>query len=129
MQNQDKIWGRRVLGLIVVAWLAVIVQPCAMAMGVESDSCPHCPPQETAEKSPCEELAGEDCTTEDQVSADSRSSQSKLKNNPTDLLAAIPTPPIASAKSAYATQCLPDAAAWLYPGGPPLNVLYCVYLK
>jgi len=100
-----------------------------MAMGVAVHTCPHCPPQETAEKSPCEELAGEDCTTEDQVSADSRSSQSKLKNNPTDLLAVIRTTPIASVKSAHATQCFPDIAAWRYPGGPPLNVLYCVYLK
>ncbi len=99
-----------------------------MAMGAETDPCPHCPPVETHATAPCDEAINTVCAIDDQISAEPRGSQLKLKNTPTDLLAAIPPTPFESESFAITALCLPDTLEPLNPSGPPLNILYCVYL-
>ena len=126
LRREKTTWGRRVLGTFVVAWLAIVLQPCAMAMGADSDPCPHCPPAETP---PCETTITPDCGLDDQLTNESRSNPSKVKDVPDEPPVAIQPDLIQSAWIDPRARPLPPASHFFNPSGPPLNVLYCVYLK
>jgi hypothetical protein len=136
--QQQALWAQRALGLFVVLWLNVAVQPCAIAM-VEGDDhdCPHCPPAHTehhdrsaidAETMPCASGAA-DCGVADDLNHDGRPVQLKLKDAPTDTPAAMPV--LGDALIVART----GETMTLYPSRSPppgascaLNILYCVYL-
>lgn len=58
------------LGAVAVAWFAILLQPCAMALAVDDHDCPHCPPVETRKAMPCEVSFGDDCAFEEELKAD-----------------------------------------------------------
>ena len=80
---------RRWLGVAVAVWLNLAVQPCAMALGLDSD-CLHCPPTDHEEMSAhhghheaeaeagCDPSSG--CGEVDEFSLDGRFSCSKAKD-------------------------------------------------
>lgn len=121
-------WGRRVLGTFVAAWLAMVLQPCAVAAGVDHD-CPHCPPGENHEASHFEVSASADCVLGDQLSAETRSLQPKLKDTFDKVPVAAPTDARQFEEHASLNQRLPDPDVFLVPSGPSINILYCVHLK
>lgn len=99
-----------------------------MAAEVEHD-CPHCPPVEDRELSACDVIVPPDCAADDQLSAEPRSPQLKVKDTPSDLPVALAAAMATAAPPVPLDQPLPRSAVFLSPGGPPRNVLYCVYLK
>jgi hypothetical protein len=136
-------WARSVLGLFVVVWLNLALQPCAMAMGGDDDhDCPHCPPGHTQEHDghdmasieavghdmPCATVAA-DCSVLDDYNYDGRAVQLKVKDAPSDLpVALLPSEQfLADAQSNLVAYAPPNIN---HPPGPslPLNILYCVYL-
>ncbi|MCH9674365.1 MAG: hypothetical protein K0U93_23200 [Gammaproteobacteria bacterium] len=129
LRQRRTTWGRRVLGVFAVAWLAVILQPCAMAMGVDEHDCPHCPPAETRETPPCETTNNPDCAFDDEINAEARSQQVKVKDSHHDLPMAIAPAAYDTLQLTFVSQPVPDTRLLLHPSGPPLHVLYCVYLK
>ncbi len=127
----------RVLAVVLALWVNLAVQPCAMAMGADSD-CPHCPPavEHTvagAHKHHGEDIASDcgslaaDCGEFDDFSVDSRGAQSKLKDNAEDIapLPVLPgEPPAIPPVIPLAATGPPDIA--VVP--PPLHLLNCVFL-
>lgn len=136
-------WARRTLGMFVLVWLNLALQPCAMAMGGDDDhDCPHCPVSHTQRHDghemssdamtdhdmPCATGAA-DCTAFDEVNVDARTGQLKLKDAPTDQ-------PVAIARfegffadaSPNHTRVVRQPEAHPPDSSPALNVLYCVYL-
>lgn len=140
---------RGILAIFAVAWLNLLIQPCAMALGtLEDHDCPHCPPSHAesqpdhsmhsghmagadtaAAEMPCATVAT-DCGEPDQLNFDGRSAKLQLNDPPNDTAVAV------------APTTLPDAKLRpaAYPGwhgtrspppieSVPLNVIYCVYLK
>ena len=97
-----------------------------MDMGHEQHRCPHCPPSMHEE---CGDNATEACEYLERFDADRRASKAKIGENPGDqllvLLASCEALPVFSEFSLYSN---PNKHATA-PPGPPLNVLYCVYLK
>jgi hypothetical protein len=131
-------WARRTLGMFVVVWLNLVLQPCAMALGGEIDhDCPHCPPSHerqhdshnmASNEMPCATGAA-DCDVLDEFDYDGRLSQLKLKDPRNDLPVAIisVTELLAGVRHSRVEKRRPTHNA--PPGYPiPLNVLYCVYL-
>ena len=128
IRKQRDAWGRQVLSVCAVAWMAVILQPCAVAGQVEHE-CPHCPTELTHESHHREMTTGSDCVIGSQLSVEARSLKLKLDDLPYQT-------PVCFGEAAYhfhlppaASQNSLDAQAILFPSGPPLNVLNCVYLK
>ena len=121
-------WGRRVLSTFIVAWLAIILQPCAVAAGVEHE-CPHCPPGATHETSHFEVTASADCALSDQLNIESRSLQVKLEDTFNNVPVTVAPESHEIEKSASIAQRSPGSAVFLSLSRPSLNVLYCVYLK
>ena len=128
IRKQRNVWGRHVLSICAVAWMAVILQPCAVAGQVEHE-CPHCPSELTHENHHREVTTDSDCVIGSQLSVKARSLQSKLDDLPYQ-------PPVCVAQTAYCFDLSPvapqqstNAQPFLFPSGPPLNVLNCVYLK
>jgi hypothetical protein len=121
-------WRRHVLGTFLLAWFAMVAQPCAMAAHVESD-CPHCPSTETHDSRSCDDTITPDCALDYQLNSDSRSTQNKVKDSPNQLPVAIAPVPCAIARPALLTRSLPHSSVFLDPSGPPRNILFCVYLK
>lgn len=121
-------WGRRVLGAFFVAWLTVALQPCVMAAEIEHD-CPHCPPPEKRELPPCDEILALYCAVDEQLTAEPRSQQIKVKDSPNDLPIAIAPASYSTATHTLYDRPVPHGAVFLSPSGPPRNVLFCVYLK
>lgn len=115
------------LGAFVLVWLSMVLQPCAMALGSDTDyDCPHCPPQQNEQ--PCE-LGEPDCNHVHKYNVDGRTAQAKVKDAPQDspmivgeLFAFIPSVHTARVDD-VSRQAIPP------PYGPSLNILYCVYLK
>ncbi len=135
-------WAHRVLGMFVVVWLNMALQPCAMAFGDEHD-CPQCPPAHSRERpsqtshesydkalegAPCYAEASQ-CAFSDDYNYDGRTVQIKVKDAPSDVPVAIA--PVVVASSLADTVFVspgPDDPSYR-PGVPPsLNILYCVYL-
>lgn len=136
-------WARRALGMFVVVWLNLALQPCAMAMGGDDDhDCPHCPPSHTQRHEghemssdtmpdhdmPCATGAA-DCTAFGAVNVDARSGDLKLRDAPIDQLDVI-VPFAVSIADAGPSRTAVIEPPWPHPpdSTPPLTVLYCVYL-
>jgi hypothetical protein len=112
--------------------LSLAFQPCAMAMDMDTDHpCPHCPAK-TGEKqhhqrSQLNVVA--DCDYVDIYSYDNRTSQSKADGSPqalpilVDSVFSLDLPGFVSEVYERASP-LAD-----HSSGPPLNILYCIYLK
>ena len=140
---------RSILGVFVVAWLNLVLQPCAMALGnMAENDCPRCPPSHEEQKSdhamhggrmaaedaasggmPCSDAAT-DCTLLDELNYDGRLVKLELNDAPNDSPIAIAPPFV----------CEPNLRPAAYhgwhpsrspppPSSVPLNVYYCVYLK
>jgi hypothetical protein len=110
-----------------IVWLSILMQPCLMAMDHEQHNCPHCPPPIH------EDCAGggtiEDCGYLKGLDLDRRVSKTKFGEGSEDLQPALIStcelPQFALVSVAHGN--FPKSAA--APPGPPLNVLFCVYLK
>ncbi len=135
-------WRRSLLGLFVLAWLNLALQPCVLAMGVDNDrDCPRCPPSYTQVGAghdmassgladsglPCVTLAAE-CELLDDYNVDGRSVQLKVKDTSSDvsdtLLPSELFPLLARSQftaSAPSDTRPPDTSV-------ALNIIYCVYL-
>lgn len=140
---------RGVLGMLVIAWLNIAIQPCAMALGsIEDHDCPHCPPSHADEPSehavhgqhmaardsassamPCATQAT-DCGLPDELNFDGRAIKLELKDAPGDVSVAV--------LPAYGYQPARRPARYHHWHGSrsppiassvPLNIYYCVYLK
>ena len=120
--------GRHILGMFLAAWMAVILQPCAVAGEIDHD-CPHCPPEAIHEGHRNDAFSGADCVIGGPIGVEARSLQPK----PDDLPPQMPI---------FLGQTFDEIDLWrgsarqfssarprTFPGGPPLNVLNCVYLK
>lgn len=121
--------ARRTLSALLVLWLGLALQPCAMALGGGNGGnhdCPHCPPVESQHEAPCNDVAVDlTCDVGYQFNYDGRSGESKGKDAPVATVVApadgIPVPDSCA---------LPrPSSVPLYPGGPPLHVLHCIYLN
>lgn len=125
------------LAVVLALWVNLAVQPCAMAMGTDSD-CPHCPPAVEGTMamahghhgqdvdSDCASL-GADCGEIDEFGVDSRGSQSKLK----DKAEIDASPPLPSGELSIRPSAVPVPATGppdpaVEP--PPLHLLNCVFL-
>lgn len=140
---------RGVLGMLVIAWLNIAVQPCAMALGsIEDHDCPRCPPSHADEQPehlmhdqhmaaedsassamPCATPAT-DCSFLDELNCDGRAVKLEIKDAPSDVSVAV--------LPAYVSELAIRPAkvrGWHGTRSPPilssvpLNVYYCVYLK
>ncbi|MDZ7769923.1 MAG: hypothetical protein U5K38_12965 [Woeseiaceae bacterium] len=124
-----------VLALLMVAWLNLALMPCAMAFEAVPETewshgheqpeqhehdCPHCPPAGTT---------AADCLSPDESTLDARNGYVKLKDAPAEQPVVI-MPPQFLSPTAVLRSPAPDRCYYQSPGTPPpLNVLYCVYLK
>lgn len=131
-QQQSTTRKRSALGLVFVAALNLAFQPCSMAMETDTEhACPHCPPEMRHAghhgKQDLAEVAG--CDVAGAYSIDSRSDSPQAKKPLPDLHFL----PVADLR--FATRATPDADVYIATpdtrrsADPPLNVLYCVYLK
>jgi len=143
MRQRQAPWTRSVLGLFVVVWLNMVLQPCAMAFGDPNNpDRAHCPTMQTEETTsqsaydaaesagvlPYETSAAQ-CAFIDDFNYDGRMVEAKVKNEPSDETpgVAAPFPAIALEKGLMASPGAGNHS--FFPGDPPpLNVLYCVYL-
>ena len=135
MRQRQTSWGRRVLSLFAVVWLSLALQPCAMAMGGDSDhDCPHCPPPESSHHAthdmtgmPC--ATGADCMALDEINYDGRTSTVKVGDAQYEAVAILS--PVATARrSLRVTRAGKTSDSCGYGGtSPPLNLLYCTYLN
>jgi len=129
---------RGILGVVLVAWLNLALQPCAMAFEAGQDhDCPHCPPTQSHHDdghdmatydSPCATSAS-DCDVLDDWTNNGRKTEVQLKDIPKDLPSSVaPADPIVRVdqRAELTAVCLsmnrPPGAS------PPLHKLYCVYL-
>jgi hypothetical protein len=112
--------------------LSLAYQPCAMAMDMDPDHlCPHCPAkagQGHHRKAQLNEV--DDCDFAGIYSHDSRTAQSKVKDTLDNLPALV-----GSTLSLDVPRFVVDAYIRIasprvtHSSGPPLNILYCTYLK
>ena len=140
---------RSILGVFVVAWLNLVLQPCAMALGnMAENDCPRCPPSHEDQRSehamhgshmaadeaatsnmPCSNAAT-DCSLLDELNYDGRTVKLELNDPHSDSPIAI-GPPLAFESNLKPVEYI----GWHSTRSPPppasvrLNVYYCVYLK
>lgn len=101
-----------------------------MHMGMDMDhaphACPHCPPSMHED---CDGDATESCDYLERFDTDRRASKAKIGVDPVDPQVALPASyeslPAFSEISLH-SDLTKHATA---PPGPPLNVLFCVYLR
>ena len=129
----------KLLSALLVLWVNLALQPCALAAGSEHD-CPHCPPVHEEEMpahhghhgpaeatKPCASMQS-DCCDELPSNVGPRDLDQKVRDLPdqpaviAELAPWLDTIPIARPLSATGPPA-PVAAS------PPLHVLHCVYLK
>jgi hypothetical protein len=131
--------ARRALGFFAVVWFNLALQPCAIAL---EEECPRCPPEmdhsgmshhgdsrdSANSETPCA-TSSSDCTLLDDYSHD-RGGYAKLKDAPNNAsVAVVDTNLVPSNVSRTMSQGV-KRHTFAAPGAaPPLNVLYCVYLK
>lgn len=149
-------WGRRLLTLLVLAWLNLVLQPCAMAMAADA-ACPGCPPAHAdrpmghASKATHEHAAvphdgmGSDAVAHEHNTdggacggslvdcvrlGDINQCDRQQPLTPDHTTVWLAPPPMVSAQPGYRDPPVFSAgdAARLAGAFPPLNVLYCVYL-
>lgn len=148
IRQRRKPWAQRVLGLFVVMWLNMALQPCAMALGTaHGDDCVHCPPAITdthaehmsheshqtqgehasgGQSLPCH-VATAECAGPGDYNFDGRTV--KVKNNLTDLTPGLAPSTIAAPLADNAASRYRFGSAIPLPGDPPeLHIVYCVYL-
>lgn len=123
---------RSALGLVLVAVLNLAFQPCAMAMDMDADhGCPHCPPgAEHANhdgKQNLDEIA--DCDYVSTCSLDSRPDKSQPKDPSPDAFAPMAAGFSLSGVLSPQRNFHGGVRTDRHCGDPPLNILYCVYLK
>ena len=137
-------WTRRVLGMFVVVWLNMALQPCAMAFGDAIDhTCQHCPPahveataahtghgadHSNSDTAPCETDASQ-CTLLEDFNYDGRVNNVKVKDAPSDGPVCI-APSIAVISPGNQLCEISDVGDHsCLPGHQPLlNILYCVFI-
>jgi hypothetical protein len=134
--------ARSALGVFAVLWLNLVLQPCAMAFGGDGE-CPSCPPEmdhsgmshhgdardSSSVDVPCATTSF-DCALVDDYSHDGRGGQLKLKDVPNNTSVAIIETNIVLPNVPRLALRNFDRYRFAAPGAaPPLNVLYCVYLK
>ena len=117
---------RQVVCAVLVSYLALLLQPCAMAMDVASaqhgEECyqqSRYPEDGGCLSQPVAECANNDAITNDRVSA--------LPDVEQQLVALMPVLSVEPALSVVAEWKYYSRAPPI--GGPALNVLHCVYLK
>lgn len=132
------------LGLFVVLWLNMALQPCAMAFSDEHQhDCPQCPPahsreippqgsheshDKALEGAPCNAGASQ-CAFSDDYNYDGRTAQIKVKDAPSDVPVAIAPAVVGLSLADTVSASLGPDDPSHRPGVPPsLNILYCVYL-
>lgn len=134
-------WVRRTLGLFVVVWLNMALQPCAMAFAdMQGRDCLHCPPSHSMDMSspvahdevprdvPCMTQMSQ-CGVLDDYNLDGRTVQIKVKNTQSDIPAGIaPALVTVPVLVSVPVSCRKVAASFRTVAAPPLNLLYCVYL-
>jgi hypothetical protein len=117
---------RQLVCVMLLTYLALFLQPCAMAMGSSPDQHPdHCH-QDAAQTDTvaCMSQPALDCATDDLIN-DGRDPWKSLSDAPFSILVAdhlIYLPADLVSRSAYFGRAPP-------PGAPPLNIRLCVYLK
>ena len=140
--------GRFLLGVFVVAWLNLTVQPCLMAtesspeqaaastQSAHADhashstdhACDQCPPALGDHATACVSADASDCSAISVVNYDGRDGPAKPKDVPTYMAIAdfaIPSEFTIPVESPPPFDC----AVSLYPSEPPLSIQYCVFLK
>jgi hypothetical protein len=132
LRRHRELWAGRALAVFLLVTVSVAVQPCVMAMPIPAEPpCPLCPGESTSDSAalpmPCEPAA-EDCMTKNPLQAELRGAKVEPDNeHGAVLVSVIPL--------ALAVPVAPDAAIGkgpfspAAPGGPPIHVRYCVYLK
>ena len=132
--------ARSILGVVLVAWLNLALQPCAMAFQSEQDpDCPHCPPSQThhhdghdmsmvADKVPCASSAS-NCDVLGDLNNNERSDRLKLNHFQKDL-PAIVAPDHLDVGLDQTIELTAVSLSMNRPPGSllPLHKLYCVYL-
>lgn len=146
LRARQSTWGRFVSGVVVLAWISVMLQPCVMAMSAVSDSISnptmhemHRQPSHQSkesdrsadvsyEKEACNFVLMTDCETLSVSDNDGRNQVPKLKDAGWLIAAACP-----SAQHYYLAATVsvppPHFDRPLFSSGPPLNIRFCVYLK
>jgi hypothetical protein len=129
------------MGSFAVVWLNLALQPCAIALE-GNEQCPRCPPEmdhsgishhgdshdSANSEVPCA-TSGFDCTLVDDYSHD-RGGYVKLKDAPNNASVAIIETNLVLPIVSRTTLQNFDRYTFASPvTAPPLNVLYCVYLK
>ena len=142
MSRRKRMGARCALAFIAVVWLNLALQPCAVALERDGD-CPNCPPamvhsgmsqhggshEPASSDVPCA-TTGFDCMLGDDYSHDGRCGQGKLKDAPDNGSAATIETNLGPRNLPRTILQKLDRDMFAAPGvAPPLNVLYCVYLK
>ncbi len=141
--------GSFILSVFVVAWLNLAVQPCLMAMELapepatahsahsaqsahsshaDSHDCGHCPGAVNHDYQACASSTASTCGVTPDYNYDARNQLPKLKDISTYVVIAEPLLRVESDLRKDPVQ--PSHCADLsWPGEPPLNLRYCVFLK
>ncbi len=126
IRRRQKLWIPRFGAAMGIVWLSMLMQPCLMAMDHEQHNCPHCPPPMHED---CAGETTEDCGYSEGLDFDRRVSKTKFGGSSENLQlilnSSCETPDFSSLSAAHSS--FPRHAT--APPGPPLNVLYCVYLN
>ncbi len=141
--------GRFILSVFVVAWLNLAVQPCLMAMELapepatahsahsaqsahsshaDSHDCGHCPGAVNHDYQACASSAASTCGVTPDYNYDARNQLPKLKDISTYVAIADPVPRLEFDLRNEPVQSF-RCAELSWPGEPPLNLRYCVFLK
>jgi hypothetical protein len=129
------------MGFFAVVWLNLALQPCAVALE-GNEECPHCPTEmdhrgmshhgdshdSAGSDAPCA-TSGSDCMLVDDYNHD-RGGYVKLKDAPNNAPVAVADTNVVPSNVSRTMLPIVNRHTFAAPGAaPPLNVLYCVYLK
>ena len=137
--------GRFILSVFVVTWLNLAAQPCLMAMELapepepataqsahsshsDGHDCGHCPGAVNHDYHACASSAASTCGATPDYNYDARNQLLKLKDISTYVAIADPVPRLEfdlRNEPVQSSHC----ADLSWPGEPPLNLRYCVFLK
>ena len=137
--------GRFILSVFVVAWLNLAAQPCLMAMELapepepatahsahashaDGHDCGHCPGAVNHDYQACASSAASTCGVTPDYNYDARNQLLKLKDISTYVAIADPVPRLEFDLRNEPVQSF-RCAELSWPGEPPLNLRYCVFLK
>lgn len=144
-------WGRKVLGVFVVAWMSAALQPCLMAMEMSpgeevatsahanhdsshSESsysvvptCQHCPPSISGGDRHCETLEMSGCELLPDIKQGDR--LSKLEAGDAHFVAIVSNAFRFDSRPLFVTPFSGDSVGPNYSSGPPINLKNCVFLK